>query len=271
MESFLTRYRNLTVLLVVVTGQLLLLAWQVKTAEDVPLIRVWAVTTVVPVARILDDVRRYTFGSLQDYFVLVGVRDGNRRLRQENTQLKMQNHFLTAQVHTADRAHALLAFQSETPSTTLPARIIGSGTGVNSANVFIDRGASSGVEKGMAVVTPEGIVGKIVEAYPTASLVLLATDPSFAAGVVSQRNHVFGTMKGQGHGNCIIDYVQNEQRVDPGEWFYTSGYDRVFPRGFPAGQVTAVHNGRYSKEIFVNPSGLQGGLDEVLVILEGVH
>lgn len=270
MESFLTRYRNLTVLLVVVTSQLLLLAWQVKTAQDVPLIRVWAVTTVVPVARILDDTRRYTFGSLQDYFVLVGVRDDNRRLRQEVTDLRMKNHFLAAQVSTADRARALLAFQAETSSKTLPARVIGSGTGVNSANVFIDRGASSGVEKGMAVVTPEGIVGKIAEAYPTASLVLLVTDPSFAAGVVSRKN-VYGTLKGQGHGTCIVDYVQNEQNVEPGEWFYTSGYDRVFPRGFPAGQVSAVHNGRAEKEIFVNPIGLQGGLDQVLVVLQGVH
>src|SRR5579885_3163379 len=104
MESFLTRYRNLTVLLVVVTGQLLLLAWQVKTAQDVPLIRVWAVTTVVPVARLLDDVRRYTFGSLQDYFVLVGVRDENRRLKEKLTSVEMQNHFLAAKLNTADRA-----------------------------------------------------------------------------------------------------------------------------------------------------------------------
>src|SRR5437588_79871 len=147
MESFLTRYRNLSVLLVVVTAQLLLLAWQVKTVQDVPLIRVWAVTTVVPVARILDDVRRYTFGSLQDYFVLVGVRDENRRLRHELTSLKMQNHFLSAEVTTADRARALLAFQAETSSKTLPARVIGSGTGMNSANVFIDRGSGRGVEK----------------------------------------------------------------------------------------------------------------------------
>src|SRR5581483_11413660 len=269
--EFLTRYRDLTVLLIVVTLQLLLLAWQVKTAQDVPLVRVWAVTTVVPVARVLDDARRYTFGSVEDYSILVGVREENRRLKKEMADLRMRNHFLTNEVSTADRARALIAFQSQTPSKTLPARVIGSGTGGNSASVFIDRGAKQGVMKGMAVVTPEGIVGKIAEAYPTAALVLLATDPSFAAGVVSQKNHVYGTLKGQGHGTCIIDYVQNEQTVDPGEWFYTSGYDRVFPSGFPAGQVTAVHNGRLNKDIYVNPSGLQGGLDEVLVILEGVH
>ena len=54
--------------------------------------------------------------------------------------------------------------------------------------VFVDRGSGSGVEKGMAVVTPDGIVGKVIAAYPTASEVMLITDPDFAAGVVSQKN-----------------------------------------------------------------------------------
>ena len=50
----------------------------------------------------------------------------------------------------------------------------------------------------MAVVTPDGIVGKVVAAYPTASLVLLITDPNFAAGVISQKNRVHGTLEGPG-------------------------------------------------------------------------
>ncbi len=141
----------------------------------------------------------------------------------------------------------------------------------NSAEVFVDRGTSQGVEKGMAVVTPDGIVGKVVEAYPMASLVLLATDPTFAAGVVSQKNRVHGEMRGLGHGSCKITEVQNEQKVDVGEWFYTSGYDRIFPRGFPVGQAVVVRNGSDGKEIFLAPSGFQGGLDEVLIVIEGVH
>jgi rod shape-determining protein MreC len=124
----------------------------------------------------------------------------------------------------------------------------------------------------MAVVTPDGIVGKVVDAYPTASLVMLITDPTFAAGVVSQKNHVRGTLKGQGHGECLVDYVQNEEAVDNGEWFYTSGDDRIFPKGFPVGQVSATRNGKTFKEIYLRPSGMQGGgVEEVLVVLEGVH
>jgi rod shape-determining protein MreC len=271
MESFLNRYRNLTVLLVVVAAQLLLLAWQVKTTQDVRLLRVWTVSTVTPVTGALEFIRRNTFGVVGDYFVLLGVREENRRLHQELGNLKMQNHFLNAELSTADRVRALSAFQAQSPSKTVAARIIGNGTASNSSEVFVDRGTSAGVEKGMAVVTPDGIVGKVVEAYPMASLVLLATDPSFAAGVVSQKNRVHGELRGMGHGNCKITEVQNEQKVDVGEWFYTSGYDRIFPRGFPVGQAAVVRNGNDGKEIFVSPSGFQGGLDEVLIVIEGVH
>ena len=126
----------------------------------------------------------------------------------------------------------------------IAARVIGTATGASTSAVFVDRGSTSGVEKGMAVVTPDGIVGKVLAAYPTASQVLLVTDPGFAAGVVSQKNHVHGILKGLGHGNCRVDYVQNEEKVETGEWFYTSGDDRIFPKGMPVGKVTVARAGQ---------------------------
>jgi rod shape-determining protein MreC len=272
MDFFLSRYRNLTVLLIVIVAQLLLIAYQVKTNNNVPLIRVWAVTAVTPVETALELVRRYTWGFVVDYFVLLNVRGENEKLKHDNGQLKMENHYLKAELGTADRARALSVFQAQSPSKTVAARVIGNGTGSNSKVVFIDRGSTSGVESGMAVVTPDGIVGKVVDAYPTASLVMLITDPTFAAGVISQKNRVRGTLKGQGHSDCQVDYVQNEEKVDGGEWFFTSGDDRIFPKGFPVGQVSAARNGKNFKEIYLNPSGLQSGsVEEVLVLLQGVH
>src|SRR5579863_130807 len=271
MDFFLSRYRHLTVLLVVITAQLLLIAYQVKTSKDIPLIRVWAVTAVTPFESGLELVRRYTWGFVEDYFVLLGVRSQNDKLRNENGQLKIENNYLKAELSTADRARALSVFEARSPSKTVAARVIGNGTGANSKVVFVDRGSTSGVESGMAVVTPDGIVGKVVEAYPTASLVMLITDPTFAAGVVSQKNRVHGTLKGQGHAECLVDYVQNEEHVDIGEWFYTSGDDRIFPKGFPVGQVAAAPNGKTFKEIYISPSGMQGGVEEVLIVLQGVH
>jgi rod shape-determining protein MreC len=271
MDFFLSRYRHLTVLLIVIAAQLLLIAYQVKSNKQVPLIRVWAVTAVTPFEQGLEFVRRYTWGFVEDYFVLLGVHSENVKLQRENGQLKIENNYLKNELATADRARALSVFEARSPSRTVAARVIGNGTGANSKVVFVDRGSTSGVESGMAVVTPDGIVGKVVDAYPTASLVMLVTDPTFAAGVISQKNRVHGTIKGQGHAECLVDYVQNEERVEVGEWFYTSGDDRIFPKGFPVGQVAAVQNGKTFKEIYVTPSGMQGGAEEVLIVLQGVH
>ncbi|HTS49460.1 MAG TPA: rod shape-determining protein MreC [Bryobacteraceae bacterium] len=271
MDFFLSRYRNITVLLVVIVAQLMLIAYQVKSNKDIPLMRVWAVTTVTPVEQVLEVVRSHTWGFVEDYFVLLGVKGENDKLKHENGQLKLENQYLKSELNTADRAQTLSVFQAHSQSKTVAARIIGNGTGANSKVVFVDRGSASGVESGMAVVTPDGIVGKVVDAYPTAALIMLITDPTFAAGVVSQKNHVRGTLKGQGHSECLVDYVQNEERVDPGEMFFTSGDDRIFPRGFPVGQVSAVRNGKTFKEIYITPSGMQGGPEEVLIVLQGVH
>jgi len=271
MDFFLSRYRNLTVLLIVIVAQLLLLAYQVKSNNNVTLIRVWAVTAVTPVEQGLELVRRYTWGFVEDYFVLLGVRSQNEKLQHENGQLKLENHYLKSELSTADRAQALSVFQAHSPSKTVAARVIGNGTGANSKVVFVDRGSVSGIESGMAVVTPDGIVGKVVDAYPMASLVMLITDPTFAAGVISQKNRVRGTLKGLGQTKCLVDYAQNEEKVDEGEWFYTSGDDRIFPRGFPVGQVSSVHNGKTFKEIYLIPSGMQGGVEEVLIMLQGQH
>jgi rod shape-determining protein MreC len=271
METLLNRYRNITVLVLAIFAQLVLLAYQVKSAEDVPMIRVWVVSAVTPLAKALEVIRTGTVGFVEGYITLHDTRQENLRMKEELGKLKMENQFLKSELSTADRAKALVAFQAQTQSKTLAARIIGLGAGVNSKVVFVDRGSVSGVEKGMAVVTPDGIVGKVLAAYPTASQVLLITDPNFAAGVISQKHHARGTLKGQGYADCKVEYVQNEENLDAGEWFYTSGDDRIFPKGFPVGVTRVVRSGQGMKDVYVEPSGLQHGLEEVLILLEGMH
>jgi rod shape-determining protein MreC len=182
----------------------------------------------------------------------------------------MENQRLRTELDTAERAQALALFQQQSPIKTVAARIFMNTTGSGST-VFLDRGSLQGIQRGMAVITPDGIVGKITSVYPTASLVRLVTDPAFAAGVVSQKNRVHGTLKGQGNSTVIVDFVQNEQTLEAGEWFYTSGDDLIFPRGLPAGVATVVRAGRTRKEIFLTPSGFQNGLEQVLIVTEGVH
>ncbi|MGH9584890.1 MAG: rod shape-determining protein MreC [Bryobacteraceae bacterium] len=270
MEALLSRYRNLTVLLIVVVAQLLYVAYQVRSSRDERLIRVWAVSAVTPMAGVVEAVRRNTIGFLQDYFILLDVREQNRMLKAENDRLRMANIYYHNQLATAQNARALVLFQEQSPSKTVAARVIGNST-VGTANaVFIDRGSASGVEKGMAVVTPEGVVGKIIAAYPLVSQVLLITDPTFKVGIESQKGHVHGILD-CGSGTCTVEQIQNEDKVDMGEWFFTSGEDRVFPRVFPVGTVISAEPGQGMKNVKLNLSGSPAAAEEVLVVLHGVH
>jgi len=271
MELLTHRYRTLTILALVLAGQLLLLGYQVRTEQDVRLIRVWAVTAVTPAARLLETIRRSVSTALDTYVLLAGAQRENQRLKRELGELKLEVHRLRRELARADRAAALQLFLERSPSKMVAARVIGAGTGADSKVVFIDRGSRDGVRKGMAVITPDGIAGRVAAAYPTASRVVLATDASFAAGVISARTRVQGTLKGTGGKLCRVDHVQNEQHVEVGEWFYTSGDDRVFPRGLPVGPVMVSREGKLLREILVEPAGLQAGVEEVLVVLEGVH
>ena len=269
--ELLSRFRNLTVLLLVIFAQLVLLAYQVKSNQDVRLIRVWAVTAVTPLARIIEGARSNVARALNNYVFLRNLAGENRRLTAELGRLKLENQYLKSELATAERAQALSAFQAKSPSRTIAARVIGAGAGAGSKVVFVDRGSTSGVMKGMAVINPDGILGKVIAAYPTAAQVLLITDPTFAAGVVSEKHRVRGTVKGQGHAVCRVDYVPAEEKIEAGELFYTSGDDRVFPRGLPVGTVTAMSPGNPFQQVSVSPTGLRGGLDEVLIVLEAVH
>jgi rod shape-determining protein MreC len=270
MEMLLRRYRNLTVLLIVVVAQLLYLAYQVKTNRDERLIRVWAVSAVTPMAGIVEGIRRNTIGFLEDYFILLDVREQDRKLKADNDKLRMENIYYRNQLSTAEHARALILFQAQSPSKTVAARVIGNSTVATAKAVFIDRGSTSGIEKGMAVVTPEGIVGKVVAVYPLSSQVLLVTDSTFKVGVESRKGHVHGVLSCNA-GRCNIEQIQNEEKVEVGEWFFTSGEDRIFPKGFPVGSAVSVEPGQGMKNIKINLSGAPGGVEEVLVILQGVH
>ena len=270
MEALLSRFRNLTVLLFAVIAQLLYLGYQVKTQRDERLIRVWAVTAVTPMAGVVEAVRHNTIGFLEDYFILLDVREQNRKLKATNDRLQMENIYYRNQLNTAEHAQALAQFEAQSPSKTIAARVIGNSTVASAKAVFIDRGTTSGLDDGMAVVTPEGVVGKVVAVYPLVSQVLLVTDPTFKVGVESQKGHIHGVLD-CGGGKCIVEQIQNEDKVDEGEWFYTSGEDRIFPKGFPVGRVTASTAGQNMRDVKINLSGAPGGAEEVLVILQGVH
>ena len=271
MEDFFTRYRNVAVLLAVVLVQIVMLGYQVRGENDVRMLRVWAVSAVTPLEKALNATFDFFGSGISGYAWLVGAREENGRLQRQVAEQKLENQQLRRLLERFGREAEVQAFQSRFSSQTLMAEIIGVGSNPNAKEVFIDKGTDDGVQPGMGVMTPDGIAGKVQAAYAASALVLLINDASAGAGVLLANSRVRGVLKGSGSRQCRIDYVGNEVEVQVGEKVYTSGDDRIYPRGLPVGEVTGMGVGSAFQEIYVKPFAALDRLDEVLVITAGVH
>ncbi len=162
-----SRHRSLTLLATVLAAQLLLLAVQIKRQQQVRLIRVWAIETVTPLGRAAAWVSDGIYGGWSGYIALRHLRRENSDLRAERDKLKIDNAELMGRAAEADRLAALLGFRDahkEVPM--LPARVIGASPDAGSRIVFLSRGSRDGVRRDMGVMTPDGVVGKVLAVFP---------------------------------------------------------------------------------------------------------
>lgn len=273
MESFLGRYRNLIILVFVLFLQVLGLAVQVKTGanerKDTRLIRFWAVGAITPFERGLVWVQNGVGNVWHNYFYLRGVRAENRELKDQIEQMRLEQVRLSEDAAQAHRLQNLLAFKEQFISKTVAAQVIGSSGSDLSRIVSIDKGERAGIKPDMAVITANGVVGKVLIAYPNEAQVLLISDQSSGVGVILEKTRLQGVIRGTANGEVTLERVMSDEQVQVGETVLTSGGDRVFPKGLPVGIVTKVEPGR---DLFLNikvrPAANLGKLEEVLVLTE---
>ena len=274
MESVLGRYRNLIVLVLVLFAQVLGLAVQVKRGnanegQDTRLIRIWAVGALSPFERGLVWIQNSTHNIWHNYFYLRGVRAENRDLKQQIEQMRLEQVRLNEDAAQARRLQNLLGFKEQFIAKTVAAQVIGSSGSDLSRIIYIDKGEDSGVKRDMAVLTADGIVGKVLLVYPSESQVLLISDQSSGVGALLEKSRLQGVLRGTPNGEITLERVMSDEQVQPGETVLTSGGDQIFPKGLPIGTVTKVAPG---KDLFLNikikPTADLSKLEEVLVLVE---
>jgi len=266
----LGRYRNLIVLVGVLFAQVLGLAVQVKRTTDsepTRLIRVWAVDVVTPLEKVLHWVQTSTGNVWHSYFYLRGVRAENRNLKQQIERMSLEQVRMSQDADQARRLQALLAFKEQFISRTMAAQVIGSSGSELSRAVYIDKGESDGIKPDMAVITADGIVGKVLRVYRSTSQVLLIDDQTSGVGAILDKTRLQGILRGTPAGEVVLEKVMSDEAVPPGELVLTSGGDGIFPKGLLVGRVTKVASG---SELFLNirvrPAADLGKLEEVLVV-----
>jgi len=270
MESVLGRYRNLIVLVCVLFAQVLGLAVQVRrTTDNEPtrLIRIWAVGSVSPLEKILSWTRTSSSNIWHNYFYLRGVRAENRALKAQIERMNLEQVRISQDADQARRLQALLAFKEQFISQTMAAQVIGSSGSELSRSVYIDKGERDGIKPDMAVITGEGIVGKVLRVYRSTSLVLLINDQTSGVGALLDKTRLQGILHGTPSGEVVLEKVMSDETVPAGEQVLTSGGDGIFPKGLLVGRVTKVGQGN---ELFLNirvrPAADLSRLEEVLVV-----
>lgn len=155
--------------------------------------------------------------------------------------------------------------------STVSARVIAGDATPYFRTVTIDRGTADGVRRDSAVVSPDGVVGRVVgDPGPRAAKVQLLVDRTAAAGVLIERTRAAGVVRGDTDQALLrMEYVSTRDDVEPGDLVVTSGIDGIYPKGFPIGEVEDVRrepDGR-NRTIYVRPKVDFNDLEDVLVIV----
>jgi rod shape-determining protein MreC len=277
MESFFGRHKNPLVLMAVLFVQIIALATQVKrpsdpndrTSRGTRLIRVWAVTAFTPLERGLVNAGHFLRYGWHNYVDLHDVRQQNQQLQEQVTRLRMEEVRLKEDAEQGRRLQFLLGFREKFISQTLAAQVIGVSGSDQSHVIYIDKAARDGIKTDMAVITPDGIVGKIRDVFSLSSQVLMINDRDSGAGVILEKTRLQGVLRGTSGGELQVEGVMADQTVEVGDRVITSGGDRIYPKGLPVGTVISIAPDRDTGTFLIvkiKPAADLNRLEEVLVI-----
>jgi rod shape-determining protein MreC len=275
--EFITRFKNALFLIVVLLTQAIALAVQVRSPVDpaepdgpsVRLVRLWATATVTPFERAAHAVGYGARHGWSDYVDLRHVRQQNKDLQQELTRMRIDQAAIAEDAIEGRRLQALLAFREKYVASTVAAQVIGASGSEQSRILTIDKGSRDGLRPDMAVITPDGIVGKLRDVFPTTSQVLEIDDQTSGAGVIFASTRIRAILRGTITGKVQIGNLTADSRIKPGETVLTSGGDQVYPRGLPVGTIESIapdSDHQPYTAIVVRPAVNLARVEEVLVI-----
>ena len=265
------RRRTVVLLFTFSLGHVLIISAQVQSRSGVPVIQAVGFGVFAGIQHATGSVADAVRSLWTNYVALHGAAKENDDLRRRIVELEGQLQQLQAVGSTTRALEDALGLQRSLTVPTRVARVIAGdpSPGAPIATVTIDRGADDGISTDMAVMSAEGVVGRIIN-RPTshAAQVQLLVDRTAAAGAVLERTSTGGIVRGVGSPPLQMNYVSNLADVQPNERVLTSGQDGIFPRGFVIGTVERADRGRdLYREITVRPAVDFSHLDVVIVVL----
>jgi rod shape-determining protein MreC len=234
--------------------------------------RVWGQTFAAPFEWATTAVGGTGVGLFQRIKNIKNAEAENVQLRQQVDQMQIELRNARAAADENDRLKGLLDLKEKSPYHAIMARVIARDPSLWFDTVTINAGRSAGVDLNMPVVTPGGIVGRVVATGPFTSQIMLITDEKAAAGaIVGQlgESNALGSVKGLGSNGLVeMKYVSGLEKVDNGDYVLTTGQDGIYPPGLNVGTVVEVKQGTATTPhvIHIKPSARLDALEQVAVL-----
>ncbi len=224
--------------------------------------------TLTPVQNTVVSVYRTGAGAVDNYVAVIGAKEKNEEYRKALLAMKEENQRLKEEVRLSERLKALLQYKEETKLPSTAAGIIAYNTARWTRTAVLNKGSGDGLAKDMAVISPSGVVGRIIDVTPATATVLLNTDPRSSIEAMVERTRVRAMAVGNGKDGLILKYVRQLDDVRAGDLIITSGFSGLFPKGLVIGVVTTVRKGldNFFNHIEVTPRVDFKALEDVLVV-----
>lgn len=267
---------NRILLGVLVLAHLVAISHQVDGGGGVSLLERALFALLSPLQRGAAGAVRGASAAWSGYLDLRRVRDENRQLQQRVRELETALQERRPQVSEAARLRELLELRQILPLDTLVAEVVARDGQPWFRVIVINKGAADGVALNAPVISPTGIVGRVIYRGPHAARVQLLLDRDSGVGALVERTRAAGVVSGQvgspdgspgaAPGELVMKYVPAAAEVAENDLVVTSGSERIFPKGLVIGRVRSVGIGAgLFKDVRVNPSARFDRLEQVLV------
>jgi rod shape-determining protein MreC len=261
------RQRTGWLFMAVVVGHILLITTQVSTRRNVPVLEALTFGVFAEVQRATTSGLGSARDVWQNYFALQQTRQENQQLRTEVAQLRVGLQQERALAEQSRMLQKLLELKTDTSLKTTAAYVIAGGASPDFRTATIDKGTSDGLRPDMAVISPAGVVGRIILPTTRAAKVQLLIDRDAAAGAVTERGRAQGVVVGTGT-SLRFDHVPGTADIKVGDRVVTSGIEGIYPRGFEIGQIESMErrSGEFSA-VIIRPAVEFSSIEAVLVVL----
>ena len=234
------RYHLFIFIILLLLAALILMSLRAQQRKGVEFFDALLMEICSPFQKASTFVSKTIRGTFQQYVFLVNLEKENRMLKQKVAELQAETHQIKEMRLANDRLRHLLQFREKSSSSMIGAEVIGQDPSSWFKSVTIDKGERDGVKRGMAVVSPTGIIGQILKTAPHYATVLLITDYNSAIDSIVQRTRAKAIVEGKGENRCQLKYLLRTKEVAVGDTVVTSGLGGNFPKGLMVGEIKKV-------------------------------